>query len=93
MTPDLMEEGARRVSFLPVLIDKQLRPEVLRAGDSRFDEAMRYMDWASEGFDQHGVPRQPEAVNAAAGILLDQLAWWTRALKTARDRDQLAAAA
>jgi hypothetical protein len=47
----LSRDGAQRVSFLPVLIDKQLRPEVLRAGDSRFDEAMRYMDWASEAFD------------------------------------------
>jgi hypothetical protein len=30
-----------------------------------------------------------------AGVkdLLDQLVWWTRALKTARDQDQLSAAA
>lgn len=40
-----------RVSFLPVLIDKELRPEVLRAGDSRFDDMVRYMDWASDDFD------------------------------------------
>jgi poly-gamma-glutamate synthesis protein (capsule biosynthesis protein) len=44
-------KGVERVSFLPVLIDKQLRPEVLRAGDSRFDDMVRYMDWASEDFD------------------------------------------
>ncbi|HYC44474.1 MAG TPA: CapA family protein [Burkholderiales bacterium] len=40
-----------RVSFLPVLIDRELRPEVLRAGDARFDDIVRYMDWASEDFD------------------------------------------
>ena len=45
------KKGVERVSFLPVLIDKELRPEVLRAGDSRFDDMVRYMDWASEDFD------------------------------------------
>jgi hypothetical protein len=47
----LSREGVKRVSFLPVLIDKQLRPEVLRSGDARFDDAVRFMDWASEDFD------------------------------------------
>jgi len=47
----LTRDGAQRVSFLPVLIDKQLRPEVLRKGDPRFDDALRFMEWASEGFD------------------------------------------
>jgi hypothetical protein len=46
----LSPEGIQRVSFLPVLIDKQLRPEVLHQGDPRFDEAVCYMEWASEGF-------------------------------------------
>jgi poly-gamma-glutamate synthesis protein (capsule biosynthesis protein) len=45
------------VSFLPVLIDKQLRPEVLKAGDPRFDDAVRYMNWASEG---HAPPFRVE---------------------------------
>jgi len=49
--PLLTRDGAQRVSFLPVLIDKQLRPEVLRKGDPRFDDALRFMEWASEGFD------------------------------------------
>jgi hypothetical protein len=39
---------------------------------------------ASAQFDQQGVPREPEAVNTAAGILLDQLAWWASALREAR---------
>lgn len=46
----LSRAGVERVSFLPVLIDKQLRPEVLKAGDPRFDDAVRYMNWASEGY-------------------------------------------
>ena len=44
----LSREGVKRVSFLPVLIDRQLRPEVLRNGDPRFDDAVRFMEWASE---------------------------------------------
>jgi poly-gamma-glutamate capsule biosynthesis protein CapA/YwtB (metallophosphatase superfamily) len=39
-----------RTSFLPALIDTRLRPEILRAGDPRFDDMVRYMEWASEGF-------------------------------------------
>jgi poly-gamma-glutamate capsule biosynthesis protein CapA/YwtB (metallophosphatase superfamily) len=44
----LSRDGPQRVSFLPVLIDKQLRPEVLRKGDARFDDAVRFMEWVSE---------------------------------------------
>lgn len=47
---ELAKTGVKRVSFLPVLIDQQLRPEVLKAGDARFDDAVRYMHWASEGY-------------------------------------------
>lgn len=47
----LSPEGVEQVSFLPVLIDPGLRPEVLRRGDARFDDAVNYMRWASEGFD------------------------------------------
>jgi poly-gamma-glutamate synthesis protein (capsule biosynthesis protein) len=39
-----------RTSFLPVLLDRQLCPEILHAGDPRFDDMVRYMQWASEGF-------------------------------------------
>jgi poly-gamma-glutamate synthesis protein (capsule biosynthesis protein) len=44
----LTPRGAKRASFLPVLIDKQLRPEVLKRGDARFDDAVRFMEWVSE---------------------------------------------
>jgi poly-gamma-glutamate capsule biosynthesis protein CapA/YwtB (metallophosphatase superfamily) len=47
----LARDGVKRVSFLPVLIDRQLRPEVLRRGDARFDDAVRFMEWVSEEFD------------------------------------------
>jgi poly-gamma-glutamate synthesis protein (capsule biosynthesis protein) len=40
--------GVKRVSFLPVLIDRELRPEVLRRGDARFEDAVRFMEWVSE---------------------------------------------
>jgi poly-gamma-glutamate synthesis protein (capsule biosynthesis protein) len=44
----LSRDGARRVSFLPVLIDRQLRPEVLKRSDARFEDAVRFMEWVSE---------------------------------------------
>jgi poly-gamma-glutamate synthesis protein (capsule biosynthesis protein) len=44
------KSGLEKASFLPVLIDKQLRPEVLAHGDKRFTDALQYMEWASEGF-------------------------------------------
>ena len=46
----LSKRGVERVSFLPVLIDQKLRPEVLEHGDPRFDDAVKYMSWASEGY-------------------------------------------
>ncbi|CAN5845903.1 NAD(P)H-dependent oxidoreductase [soil metagenome] len=36
-------------------------------------------------FDDNGDPRDPESANAAAQVVLDQLTWWARALKTARE--------
>ena len=47
----LSSVGVRKVSFLPVQIDKLSRPEVLSHGDPRFDDAVKFMDWASEGYD------------------------------------------
>ena len=46
----LTTEGVSRLSFLPVLINKQLKPEFLHQGDQRFNDAVRYMEWVSEGF-------------------------------------------
>lgn len=47
----LSKDGVRSVSFIPMLIDKLYRPEVLRNGDARFADMVSYMDWASDGFD------------------------------------------
>ncbi|OGA49245.1 MAG: hypothetical protein A3G24_14400 [Betaproteobacteria bacterium RIFCSPLOWO2_12_FULL_62_13] len=58
----LSRESVKRVSFLPVLIDKQLRPEVLRQGDPRFADAVKYMDWASQDFDHQFTVEDDEVV-------------------------------
>ncbi len=44
-------KGIGRVSFLPVLIDPQLRPEVLLNPDPRFGDAVNFMDQVSEEFE------------------------------------------
>ena len=41
---DLTRDGVQRVSFVPVQIDTQYRPEILRPADPRFDEAVRYLE-------------------------------------------------
>ena len=45
------KQGVKRVSFLPMMFDKQYRPEVLRSGDARFADVLQYMEWVSDGFD------------------------------------------
>lgn len=47
----ITREGVKKVSFLPVLIDKQCRPEILNHGDPRFDDAINFMEWVSEDFN------------------------------------------
>ena len=56
------KDGVKSVSFLPMMIDELYRPEVLRAGDPRFDDMVRYMDWASEGFDHSSRVRGDEVI-------------------------------
>jgi poly-gamma-glutamate synthesis protein (capsule biosynthesis protein) len=46
----IISKDGIRTSFLPALIDTRLRPEILRHGDHRFDDMVRYIEWASEGF-------------------------------------------
>jgi len=57
--------GVKQVSFLPMMIDKLYRPEVLRQGDPRFDDMVRYMNWASEGFDHQFAVEGDEVVVTA----------------------------
>jgi poly-gamma-glutamate synthesis protein (capsule biosynthesis protein) len=49
--------GVERVAFLPVLIDRELRPTPLRHGETAFEDAVRFMMWASEGY---GAELRPE---------------------------------
>jgi poly-gamma-glutamate synthesis protein (capsule biosynthesis protein) len=60
----IAKDGVKRVSFLPVLIDRKLRPEILRAGDARFDDAVRFMEWVSEDFDHRFIVEGDEVVVA-----------------------------
>ena len=56
------KQGIRRVSFLPCLIDQKLRPEVLRAGDRRFDDQLKFMEWVSEDFNHRFAVEGDEIV-------------------------------
>jgi hypothetical protein len=47
------KNGVDRIGFLPVRIDTQYRPEVLRNGDTRFDAAVEHMEWCSEGLEHN----------------------------------------
>lgn len=57
---------AKTISFLPGLIDRQLRPEMLRRGDPRFDDAVAFMEWVSEDFNHKFVVEGDEVVVAGA---------------------------
>jgi poly-gamma-glutamate synthesis protein (capsule biosynthesis protein) len=48
-----------------VVIDPQLRPEVLRAGDPRFDDAVGFMEWVSEDFPHRFTVEENEVVVGA----------------------------
>jgi poly-gamma-glutamate synthesis protein (capsule biosynthesis protein) len=54
--------GVERVSFLPVLIDRELRPNPLHHGEAAFEDALRFMRWASEGFGAELRPDGDEIV-------------------------------
>ncbi len=58
----LTADGIKRISFLPVEIDKQMRPEVLTRSDPRFDEAVKFMEWVSEGYEHKFVVEGDEVV-------------------------------
>ena len=62
----LSKKGVDKVTFLPTFIDKQLRPEVLRHGDQRFDDTVRYLEWASDRFDHKFTVKGDEVVVSGA---------------------------
>jgi poly-gamma-glutamate capsule biosynthesis protein CapA/YwtB (metallophosphatase superfamily) len=49
----LTRTGAQQVGFLPAYINRNAQPEILAAGDPRFDEIVRYMRRVSES---QGLP-------------------------------------
>jgi poly-gamma-glutamate synthesis protein (capsule biosynthesis protein) len=59
-------DGVKKTSFLPVLIDRQLRPEPLRGHDARFADALQYMEWASEEFPHSFAVEEDEVIVRAA---------------------------
>ena len=59
---EISRAGVEKVSFLPVQIDKQLRPEVLNHGDPRFNVVVNYMDWTSAGRDHKFKVKGDEVV-------------------------------
>jgi poly-gamma-glutamate synthesis protein (capsule biosynthesis protein) len=58
-------EGVKKTSFLPLLIDRQLRPEPLRRQDPRFADAVQYMEWASEEFPHSFTVEEDEVIVSA----------------------------
>jgi poly-gamma-glutamate capsule biosynthesis protein CapA/YwtB (metallophosphatase superfamily) len=46
----ISKRGVERASFIPTFIDTQLRPEPLKAEDPRFNELVKYWEWASDQF-------------------------------------------
>ena len=57
-------QGVQEVSFLPMVINDQYRPQILEKSDPRFDEMVNYMEWASEGFAHRFMVRGDEVVIA-----------------------------
>lgn len=46
----ISKSGIEQVSFLPVMINKQAQPEMLRQGDARFGQVLEYLRWISDEF-------------------------------------------
>ena len=63
---EISRNGIEKVSFLPGMIDKQLRPEMLRHEDPRFQEAVAFMEWVSEGYEHRFIAEGDEVVVTAA---------------------------
>ena len=68
------KSGVKTVAFLPMMIDEHYRPEVLRGDDARFDDMVRYMDWASEGFDHSFTAQGDEVMITSASAAVGKAA-------------------
>jgi NAD(P)H-dependent FMN reductase len=78
--------GARAVEHLR-LIAAELQLATIKTGV--YIQGADFMAVWKEGKELKGITYLQSGVKD----MLDQLAWWTRALKTARDQEALAAAA
>ena len=56
------KSGVTQSAFIPVVIDKQLRPEVIKGSDARFADALRFMEWASADFPHRFTAQGDEIV-------------------------------
>lgn len=52
VTANATAEGLRDVGFLPAFINRDAQPEILKAGDERFDQVVDYLRWTT---DQAGL--------------------------------------
>lgn len=64
---------------------EQLRPVFAELQALTVRETVSF-HWADQQFDAQGRLREPDKANAAAQSLLDQLMWWARTLRAARDQ-------
>ena len=78
--------GARAIEHLR-LVAAELQLATIRTGV--YIQGADFMAVWKDGKDLRGITY----LQAGVKDMLDQLVWWTKALKVARDRDQLAAAA
>jgi NAD(P)H-dependent FMN reductase len=78
--------GARAVEQLR-LVAAELQMATIRTGV--YIQGADFMAVWKDGKELKGIAH----LEAGVKDMLDQLVWWTRALKTARDQDKLAAAA
>jgi poly-gamma-glutamate synthesis protein (capsule biosynthesis protein) len=58
----LSKQGVERVSFLPMWIDREIRPQLLRREDPRFQENLEFMEWVSEDFPHQFTVEGDEVV-------------------------------
>ena len=78
--------GARAIEQLRLVL-AELQMATIRTGV--YIQGADFMAVWREGKELKGIAH----LEAGVKDMLDQLVWWTRALKTARDQDKLAAAA
>jgi len=57
VTADARADGLSNVGFLPAFINRDAQPEIVKAGDARFDQVVDYMRWTTERASLNAVFR------------------------------------